>query len=98
MDNKTIVKEIIMLDKQIKEKKKRQEELKLIIQTQGINELENKNIKYIQYYTVDGSCDVTYKQKMEIDNIKILEEIFDDVIADKITKKEEVKYEIESKF
>ena len=35
---------------------------------------------------------------MEIDNIKILEEIFDDVIADKITKKEEVKYEIESKF
>ena len=48
MDNKTIVKEIIMLDKQIKEKKKRQEELKLIIQTQGINELENKNIKYIQ--------------------------------------------------
>ena len=98
MDNKTIVKEIIMLDKQIKEKKKRQEELKLIIQTQGINELENKNIKYIQYYTVDGSCDVTYKQKMEIDNIKILEEIFDDVIVDKITKKEEVKYEVESKF
>ena len=98
MDNKTIVKEIIMLDKQIKEKKKRQEELKLIIQTQGINELENKNIKYIQYYTVDGSCDITYKQKMEIDNIKILEEIFDNVIADKITKKEEVKYEIESKF
>lgn len=98
MDNKAIVKEIIMLDKQIKEKKKRQEELKLIIQSQGINELENKNIKYIQYYTVDGSCDVTYKQKMEIDNIKILEEIFDNVIADKITKKEEVKYEIESKF
>ena len=55
MDNKTIVKEIIMLDKQIKEKKKRQEELKLIIQTQGINQLENKNIKYIQYYTVDGN-------------------------------------------
>ena len=98
MDNKAIVKEIIILDKQIKEKKKRQEELKLIIQSQGINELENKNIKYIQYYTVDGSCDVTYKQKMEIDNIKILEEIFDDVIVDKITKKEEVKYEIESKF
>jgi len=48
MDNKLIVQKLIILDKEIKKKKKEQEELKLILQTQGINELENKNIKYIQ--------------------------------------------------
>ena len=49
-------------------------------------------------FSDDGSCEVLYKQKLEIENVNTLKEIFGDILDSKISKKEEVKYEFESKF
>ena len=96
--NESLIDKAIRLDKEVKIKKKELDEIKAELQTVGLKELENKNLKYIQMFSDDGSCEVLYKQKLEIENVNTLKEIFGDVLDSKISKKEEVKYEVESKF
>lgn len=98
MNKEELVDYAIKLDKDIKEKKKELDEIKATLQTRALSEIENMNIKYIQYYGKDGSCDITYRQKCEIDNISLLEEIFGRTLDNKITKEEKIIYTIDSKF
>ena len=96
--SESLIDKAIRLDKEVKVKKKELDEVKAELQTVGLKELENKNLKYIQMFSDDGSCEVLYKQKLEIENVNTLQEIFGEVLDSKISKKEEVKYEVESKF
>lgn len=96
--NESLVDKAIRLDKEIKIKKKELDETKAMIQVEGLSEMENKNIKFYQVFSENGSCDMMYKQKLEVENIKALKEIFGEVIDNKISKKEEVKYDVESRF
>ena len=98
MDAKKLVDEAIMLDMQIKEKTKSLNEIKAKLQSEGLSEMQNKNLKFIQFFADDGSCDLSYKKKFEIENFKLLKEIFDEVLESKITRVETVKYEVETKF
>lgn len=95
---KEIINKVIKLDKEIKEKKKEQEELKAKLQSTGLLELENKNLKYLQMYSTEGTIDMAYKIKMEIENIKILKEIFGYIVDTKVETKISTKYEMENKF
>lgn len=97
-NQKEIINKVIQLDKEIKNKKKEQEELKAKLQSEGLLELENKNLKYLQMYGTDGTVDMAYKTKMEIENIKTLKEIFGYVIDAKVETKISTKYEMENKF
>ena len=96
--NENLIDKAIRLDKEVKVKKKELDEVKAEIQSKGLKELENKNIKYVQFYGDDGSCEILYKQKMEIENIDVLKEVFGNVIDNKIKTVQEIKYDIESKF
>ena len=96
--SESLIDKAIRLDKEVKVKKKELDETKAIIQSEGLKELENKNMKYVQFYGDDGSCEVMYKQKMDIENIDVLKEIFGNVIDNKIKTVQEIKYDIESKF
>lgn len=96
--NENLIDKAIRLDKEIKEKKKELDEAKAILQAEGLSEMENKNLKFYQVFSENGSCEMTYKQKMEIENINVLKELFGNILDSKVTKREEVKYEVESKF
>ena len=96
--NESLIDKAIRLDKEIKEKKKELEGTKAMLQADGLSEMENKNIKFYQVFSENGSCEMTYKQKLEIENINVLKELFGNILDSKISKREEVKYEVESKF
>lgn len=96
--NENLIDKAIRLDKEIKEKKKELDEAKAMLQAEGLSEMENKNLKYLQIFGDGGSCDLSYKQKLEIENINVLKELFGNILDSKVTKREEVKYEVESKF
>ena len=93
-----LIDKAIKLDRELKLKKKELDEIKAMLQSEGLAELENKNLKYMQMFGDEGSCDISYKQKLEIENISLLKEIFGEVLDNKVTKKEEIKYDVESKF
>jgi len=96
--NENLIDKAIRLDKEIKEKKKELDEAKAMLQANALSEMENKNLKFYQVFSENGSCEMTYKQKMEIENINVLKELFGNILDSKISKREEVKYEVESKF
>lgn len=94
----SIVDRAINLDKEIKEKTKELDKLKSKLQTDGLMELENKNIRYLQFYGECGSADVTYRQKCDVDNIKLLKDIFGKEVDDKVTREVKINYKLDSKF
>lgn len=93
-----LVDRAIMLDRKAKDTAKELNEVKAEIQYLGLEEMENKNTKYTSYFGDDGNVKISYRQKMEIDNVPMLREIFGDLLDDKLTRKEEIKYDLESKF
>ena len=99
MENiKELVNQAVQLDAQIKVKTAELNELKASLQAEGLRELENKNIRFLQFFGDSGTCEVGYKQKMEIDNFGRLVEVLGDIVKEKVVKKEEVKYDFEKKF
>lgn len=99
MENiKLLVDQAIGLDNEIKEKTAKLNEIKATLQAEGLRELENKNIRFFQYFGEKGSCEVGYKQKMEVDNFGRLVEVLGDIVTEKASKKEEVKYDFDKKF
>lgn len=93
-----LIDQAIEIDKRMKNDKKKLDEIKSELQAEGLGEMENKNLKYVQYFSEDGSVDLSYRQKLEVDNISLLKEIFGENLESKITRKEDIKYDVESKF
>jgi len=88
----------IKLDKELKEKKKELDGIKAELQAAALVEMENKNLKYKQIFGSMGSCDVMYKEKFEIDNYPLLRELLGEILDTKVVKKEEIKFDIDSRF
>ncbi len=93
-----LVDKAIELDINIKKMQEELDEIKATIQSYGLSEIENRNLKYLQLFGEKGSCDLTYKQKLEVENINLLREVFGEIIDSKVSKKEEIKYKVENKF
>lgn len=96
--NESLVNKAIRLDRELKLKKKELDDVKAVLQSEALSELENKNLKYIQMFSDEGSCEVSYKQKMEIENIQILKILFGDTLDNKVKTIQEIKFEVDSKF
>lgn len=88
----------IEFEKQIKSLKTALEGLKAELQAEALAQLENKNLKYIQLFGDVGSFEVVHKVKFEIDNFKELVAAVGDLAKDKVTRKESVKYEVDTRF
>ena len=97
-DVKAKVDQAILLEQEIKEKKKQLESLKADLQTEALAVMENRNLKWKQLNGKCGICNVAYKEKLEIDSLSKLEELCGDLVENKVTMKQAVTYEVDSNF
>lgn len=88
----------LYLERTIKGLNKKLNELKADIQAEGLREIENKNIRFIQFFGNQGSCEVGYKQKLQVDNYTKLAKVIGSIAQEKIKKTTEVKYDMDKKF
>lgn len=90
----------IELDKAEKENKREKEKIKAALQAEGLAELENKNIKQIDYFGARGTCTVGYKEKLEIDNYKLLSDLINSMVDldEQVKREESVKITPNDKF
>jgi hypothetical protein len=93
-----LVDEGIKLDQQLKQSKKRLDQIKAELTKYAFDEMENKNLKYLQIFGGAGCFNTAYKEKFEIDNYQGLIALLGEVAAAKITRKEEIKYDVDSRF
>lgn len=93
-----LVDEAIELDRRTKADKKRLDEIKAQLTTHATAEMDNKNLKFHQIFGYNGRFNVSWKEKFEVDRYSVLQSTLGDLAEGKITKKEEVKYDVEAKF
>ncbi len=88
----------ITLERQAKEVKVELDGIKAKLQAAALNEMDNKNTKYVEYFGSTGSVVVCYKEKFEVDNLPALEQIFGEVLMGKVKKEETVKITLDTKI
>ncbi|MEB9897233.1 ABC transporter permease, partial [Bacillus cereus] len=93
-----LVDEALRLEQDMKRSKKRLDELKATLTSAGIFVMDNKNLSHYQIPGSKGRFNLTYKEKFEIDNYERLVEVLGDVVAAKVSRKYEVKFETEARF
>ncbi|KYG90359.1 ABC transporter permease [[Bacillus] sp. KCTC 13219] len=93
-----LVDEAIELDRRTKVDKKRLDEIKAQLTTHATAEMDNKNLKYYQIFGHEGRFNVSFKEKFEVDRYSVLQSTLGDLAEGKISKKEDVKYDVEAKF
>lgn len=98
MDVASKIDRAIALDRSIKEQKKELDKLKAELQTVALEDMENKNIKHVQFFGTAGQFEALYKEKLEIDNYRLLVRLLGDIVRDKVTRKVEVKFDIDNRF
>ncbi|QUO43438.1 ABC transporter permease [Brevibacillus composti] len=93
-----LVDEAIALERKMKEDKKRLDAIKAELTTAAYAVMDNRNLSFLQIFGSAGHFNAVYKEKFEIDNYERLIEVLGDVARSKIIRKEEVKYDTESRF
>lgn len=93
-----LIDEGIELDRQMKQSKKRLDQIKAALTKFAYIEMDNKSLKYMQLFGTNGHFNVVYKEKFEIDNYNRLNMAFGEVVASNISRKVEVKYEVTDRF
>lgn len=88
----------IELEAEVKNKKKQLEEVKAELQSELYADMLNKNKKWMQAAGGKGLCNVSVKNKLEVDNAGLLQELLGSVTDGKLTRKESVDYEVETNF
>lgn len=88
----------IALEVSLKEMKKRLETVKAELESELYADMLNKNLKWMQESAATGLCNVTLKDKLEVDSMEQLTQLLGDVAESKVTRKESVDYEVESNF
>ena len=88
----------LQLEQEIKEKKKQLDGLKADLQAEALAYMDNRNLKWKQLFGRAGMCNVAYKEKMEIDSLEMLQSICGDLAESKVSRKIEVKYDIDEGF
>lgn len=93
-----LVDEAIVLERKIKEDKKRLDAIKAELTTAAYTDMENKNLSFLQIFGSAGHFNAVVKEKFEIDNYDRLVEVLGEVAKSKIARREEIKYETEARF
>ncbi len=85
------------IEVQISKLKKEKDEITAILQAYGLEQLENKNIKYLEITGEEGSCNIGYKEKLTVDNLEKLKEICGSIVTAKAKITMEPKIEFSDK-
>lgn len=75
MKEKELVSEAVRLDQEQKRCKRELDAVKAEIQARGLRVIEDRNTKYVKYYSPDGSAAVTDTQSLDILNVDKLKEL-----------------------
>lgn len=92
------VSKAIKIDRRMKEDKKELDAIKAELQAEALQEMENKNLKYVEYFGTEGSCAIAYKEKFEVDNLPELTRVVGEVIIGKVTTEEKINIKVDDKF
>lgn len=99
MTDEQLVNNAVSLDKTMKQDKKRLDSYKAELQARGLRLLEDQNVKYMKFYSQDGTAAVMDSMTLEILNIdKLKELITEGVYKTKVKETTETKYKIDSKL
>lgn len=97
MEIKELVKKALEKEVEIKWLTKELDSIKAKIQTYAIEEMENKNIKYLEVYSENGSVSSYYKEKFEVDNVACLKELMGDNLVGKLVIEQKETVKLDSK-
>ncbi len=75
MGEKELVDEAVRLDQEQKKGKRELDAVKAELQARGLQILEDRNIKYIKYYSPEGSAAITDTQSLDVLNVDKLKEL-----------------------
>ncbi|EJW16232.1 ABC transporter permease [Paenibacillus alvei] len=92
------VDEAIALEQQMKKCKKQMDSIKAELTTAAYAEMDNKNLSFFQITGENGRFNVVYKEKFEVDNYDNLIDVLGEVALSKVSRRQEVKYETDSRF
>ncbi|MGN0710153.1 MAG: hypothetical protein ACI4LO_00225 [Anaerovoracaceae bacterium] len=87
----SLVDEAVLLDMEIKSKSKKLDRIKAELQAEALREIDNKNVKYIEFFGSLGSSQVGYKEKFEITNFRKLCSLIGENIEDNVKREEVIK-------
>lgn len=94
-----LIKKAVELETQMKEIKKELDSVKAKIQETGLQDLEDKNVKAVSYFTPSGEAIVMETQSLDILNAQRLKSYFEGVWDTKVsTEQPAVKYKIDKNF
>jgi len=94
----SLVDEAVQLERKMKGDKKRLDAIKAELTTAAYASMDNKNLSFLQIFGTAGHFNAVYKEKFEIDNYERLVDVLGEIAKSKIIRKEEVKYDTESRF
>ncbi|MDO5097087.1 MAG: hypothetical protein Q4D65_11015 [Peptostreptococcaceae bacterium] len=89
--------ELSYLDSKIKEMTRTKKLIESELQSVLFQELENKNLKFIEVDTTSGAANLAYKNKLTIDDFGLLQVICGDMILSKVKREIEEKIKFSSK-
>lgn len=64
-----LVSEAVRLDQELKRGKRELDAVKAELQARGLQTIEDRNVRYVKYYSPDGSAAVTDAQSLEVLNV-----------------------------
>lgn len=87
------------IDEEISRLKREKDSITAKFQAYGLQELENKNIKYLELSSSEGSCNIGYKEKLTVDNFEKLRQVAGSIVdaKAKITMEPKIEF-VDKKF
>lgn len=85
------------IDEEISRLKREKDSITAKFQAYGLEQLENKNLKYIEIAGNEGSCNVGYKEKLTVDNFERLKTVCGSIVEAKTKIVMEPKFEFTDK-
>ena len=99
MTTEELVTKCIESDKSIKQEKAVLDTYKAELQSRGVQIMDDKNIKYVKFFSAKGACAITDSMSLEILNIDKLEKCLGaGVFNQKVKETTETKYKFDTKL
>jgi hypothetical protein len=78
LEDNELVEEAVRLDRQQKQGKRELDAVKAELQARGLRIIEDRNIRYVKFYSTEGSAAVTDTQSLDVLNVDKLKELLSD--------------------
>jgi hypothetical protein len=78
LEDNELVEEAVKLDRQQKQGKRELDAVKAELQARGLRIIEDRNIRYVKFYSTEGSAAVTDTQSLDVLNVDKLKELLSD--------------------